>query len=1239
MTWCSLINHSQYSVLQSTIDVKELVDAANSHAMPAVALTDSGNLFAAVEFYKAATMAKLRPIVGAQLYLSFGSRTHKARVADRPNYSSLVLLAKNAEGYKNLCKLSTVGYLEGFYYVPRVDREFLFEHSKGLICISGALGSYHGYFAAHRPLKELESECEAFLQAFGDDFILQLQRLSTSPEELERDGMMEEPWLIQKYEDFQQLSHRGESCVRQVSTQLNIPLVATQEAFYLDREEWKAHEILLNVQSGEPCEIWQRDSSGNPIARTKNPKRDVLASHEYYFKSPHQIEKLFHDVPSAISMSHEIANRCEFQIDFKSKHYPSFIPPGFDGDKKSPELLVEAVSKYLKNTCHAALSTRYNEAKFQAIAHVYPKKDPKKIIHDRLAMELETIISKGLTDYLLIVADFIQWAKTQGIPVGPGRGSGAGSIVCYLLGITDIEPLRFNLFFERFINPERVSYPDIDVDICMDRRHEVIDYMLHKYGRDNVAQIITFGTMKAKMSLKDVGRVLSVPLSKVNQLCKVLPDDINLTLEDALKDAQVQQMVELDEETKTLFSMAKILEGSIRNTGIHAAGLIICADPLVEHIPLCSSKDAQMPVTQYSMKPVESVGMLKIDFLGLKTLTSIQKCVEDIKRGHGVDINWFELPLDDSATFDLLNKGRTLGVFQLESGGMQDLSRQLHLDRFEEIIAVVSLYRPGPMDMIPSFINRKHKREPIEYDHPWLEGILAETYGIMVYQEQVMQIASHLAGFTLAEGDVLRRAMGKKDAQEMASQRIKFINGAKDKQINETISTAIFDKMEKFAAYGFNKSHAAAYGYIAYVTAYLKANYPREWMASLMTCDRHDLSKIAKFIAESRSMDIPILPPDINESGDEFRATPKGIRFALSAIKGIGGAVVEHLDVKRKEGFFQNLQDFLKRIDAKKVGKKTIELLIDAGAFDFTGWTRDALQISLEEQFIHTTREQQEAQRGVMTLFSLFEEEVAAVIRAPHVEKPRHAMQLLLKEKELLGFFLTGNPMKLYQASLSRLSCVDLTHVHELKTDTVLRTAFIIEEVAIKVSQKTQKKFAILQISDGQERFELPIWSDLFEKYAHLLQENRLLAAVLSVETQEIMRLSCRWLGDLTQLDTQQMQACDDAYDKAKMMMTMPRRNSAKNDAKKVEKEPAMREIELTLEASKLRFSHILQLKKVIQQYPGKDTLKLIFNISGRARTKTLHMDAKHAFHWDAQVQAHLMGFLPILASDVKAAD
>lgn len=905
--WVPLHQHSQYSILDASCSVEALAKRAKEYGMPAVALTDHGNLYGAIDFYKACMALDIKPIIGCEVYVAPESRLEKKKSFSGAKVAyHLTLLAKNIEGYENLCKLTSQGFLEGFYYFPRIDKELLARHSKGLICLSGCLSGQVAQVALQGSESELIEEIEWHRSLFQEDYYLELQRHHMSEEQIERLG---ESWLEQHCREFMEKQVQVNKKLVSLSQKLGIKYVATNDTHYLDAEDWQAHEILLNIQSGEPVEIWESDRQQ---FRIPNPKRRVYATRELYFKTPEQMQELFADLPEALSNTLEIAAKCDLTIDLTTKHYPTYIPPTLHGKEFTKEEQAQASAAFLRSLCEEGINKRYHASALEKVAEKYPDKDPLQVVQERFEREIELITSKGMSDYLLIVWDFIHWAKTRGIPVGPGRGSGVGSIILYAIGVTDIEPLRFSLFFERFINPERISYPDIDVDICMDRRQEVIDYTVQKYGKENVAQIITFGTMKARMTIKDVGRVLSIPLSKVNAIAKLIPEDLNMTLTRALEiDVDLHQMYISDPDAKQIIDLGKRIEGSIRNTGIHAAGLIISQEPLMNHIPICQAKDSEMAATQYSMKPLEAVGMLKIDFLGLKTLTSIKIAVDAIQRSTGEVLDIVNLPLDDPAPFALLKEGKTLGVFQMESGGMQELARELASDRFEEIIAINALYRPGPMDMIPSFINRKHKREAIDYDHPWMEGILAETYGIMVYQEQVMQMATTLAGYSLGEGDILRKAMGKKDAVQMAKEREKFRLGAEKNGILPELSTAIFDKVEKFASYGFNKSHAAAYGYLTYVTAYLKAKYPKEWMAALLTCDRDDTTKVAKFIRECQAMNIPILPPDINEADKEFVATQEGIRFAMTGIKGVGEGVVDAILKERKtHGPFNVFYDF-----------------------------------------------------------------------------------------------------------------------------------------------------------------------------------------------------------------------------------------------------------------------------------------------------------------------------------------
>jgi DNA polymerase-3 subunit alpha len=1241
--------HSQYSILDATPAISALAEKAAALQMHGMALTDHGNLFGVVDFYKACKEAKIKAVIGCEFYVAPQSRLEKTKVPGMRAAYNLTLLAKNQKGYQNLCKLSSIGYLEGFYYYPRIDFELLQKYAEGLICIEGSLGTRLAHEILQGTPESVLQHIQAYKSLFSTDYYLDLQRHHMQDEEMRSDGLSQESWLIQQYQDYIDRQSKVNAALLHLSPTHDIALVATNDVHYIEREDWRAHEILMNVQSGEPCEIWEKDSQGNPKFRVPNPKRQTYASHEYYFKSAEQMTALFQDVPAAIENTYHIFEQCQVEIDFKSKHYPVYIPPKLENSQNySKKDQAKAVEEFLWQLCEEGIVKRYTPERLAKIQEIYPDRDPMEVVKERLAYEMNIIVPKGMSDYLLIVWDFINWAKRNGIPMGPGRGSGAGSIVLYLIGITDIEPLRFYLFFERFINPERISYPDIDVDICMDRRGEVIAYTLQKYGKDNVAQIITFGTMKAKMAIKDVGRVLSVPLSKVNEIAKLVPEDLNITLEKALeKDADLRQLYESDEEVTRVIDLAKKLEGSIRNTGIHAAGIIISGLPLTDLIPVCNAKDSDMPVTQFSMKPVEAVGMLKVDFLGLTTLTAIKICIDAIKAKTGECIDWINLPLDNKPTFDLLNQGKTLGIFQLESGGMQDLARQLHLDRFEEIIAVGALYRPGPMDMIPSFINRKHGREAIENDHPWMKDILAETYGIMVYQEQVMQIASKLANFTLGEGDVLRRAMGKKDMQQMATQREKFRLGALQNGIDEQTSMHIFDKMEKFAAYGFNKSHAAAYGYVSYVTAYLKANYPKEWMAALLTCVRDDITKVAKFIRECQSMNICMLPPDVNEAGTTFQATQQGIRFAMTGIKGVGSGVVDAIVYERnKEGPFTSLYQFFKRIDTKKVGKKAVESLVEAGCFDFTGWSRDALIQSINPIYDSVSKEQKENSLGIMSLFSrMGDSNESKFSTPPEIKHGTSRQEILRKEKALLGFFLTGHPMDEYRDILQRLSCVPLRRLDTLEHDAVFRSAFIVESVQVRIAAKSQRKFAILVISDGMERQELPIWSELYEEKSHLLQENQLLYAVLQIERkEEEVRLSCKWLDNLTQANEAMIEACDKAYDKAKHQVakfnqhkTAKAANASKNmkeNEKPVEKVQA-KNLLIKLNADQTRLSHIMKLKHLFTEHRGSIPVRIQFQVND-SQLAHLHIDSKWGINSCEIIKTKLSDMESVVAIEME---
>ena len=610
--WVPLHVHSQFSILDASASVYDIAEKAAAFGMPAAALTDHGNLFGAIDFYKACKDVKVKPIIGCEFYVAPGSRFDKKKEANARTNFHLGLIAKNKQGYHNLCKLSSIGYLEGFYYHPRIDKEVLKKYSEGLICLSGCLSSQLSYEILNGSKDSLLEQLNWFRELFGEDYYLELQRHAMTEEAIRSEGMLDESWLYQQHQDYISKQNQVNAALLDIANEFNIPIVATNDSHYIDKADWKAHEILLNIQSGEPCEIWEKDSQGNPKFRVPNPKRRTYSTHELYFKSPQQMGEIFHDLPEALSNTLQIADKCHLEIDFKAKHYPVYTPPGLENKACTKDEQAQAVEQFLWKLCEEGIGKRYTPERLAKVQEIYPDKDPLQVVRDRLSYEMNVIVPKGMSDYLLIVWDFIDWAKSHDIPMGPGRGSGAGSIVLYLIGVTDIEPLRFHLFFERFINPERISYPDIDVDICMEKRAAVINYTLQKYGKENIAQIITFGTMKAKMTIKDVGRVLSIPLSKVNAIAKLVPEDLNMTLEKALEvDQDLRAMYEQDEDAQRVIDIGKTLEGSIRNTGIHAAGIIISGEPLMNFIPLCNAKDeSDMPVTQYSMKPVELVGML-----------------------------------------------------------------------------------------------------------------------------------------------------------------------------------------------------------------------------------------------------------------------------------------------------------------------------------------------------------------------------------------------------------------------------------------------------------------------------------------------------------------------------------------------------------------------------------------------------------------------------------------------------
>ncbi|VFU17433.1 DNA polymerase III alpha subunit [anaerobic digester metagenome] len=946
--------HTQYSLLDGAIRIHDLVDKTKLFGQEAAAITDHGVLYGAMEFYDKADKAGIKPIIGCEVYVAPGDMRSRELIPGMPKNYHLVLIAQDEQGYRNLIKLVSMAHVDGFYYKPRVDRAALSELNQGLIALSACLQGEVPYWLFRGNDERVNDALEFYCRTFDGRFYIEIQANGLADQET--------------------LNHQ----LVELAGRRGLPVVATNDCHYLLQSDAKAHEALLCIQTQTTLHDKGRMS---------------FETDQLYLKSPQEMEEYFHWIPQALDATIEVAARCRLELPKGRYHFPVY--PTEKGTTLE-ELIDQKAWSGLKARMEGEIPDEYAK---------------------RLEEELGIIRSMGFAGYFLIVADYIQYAKANGIPVGPGRGSAAGSLVAYVLGITDIDPIRWNLLFERFLNPERKSMPDIDVDFCQSRRDEVIEYVKNKYGPEYVCQITTFGNMKAKAVVRDVGRVLGMSYGDVDRIAKLIPNDLNITLEEALKvEPRLKQLMESDPMVSRLITIARSLEGLSRHASVHAGGVVISdSRPLVEHIPVYMDKKGML-ISQYDMKRVEQVGLIKLDMLGLKTLTVIQKALEILK-SRGIHIDITNIPLDDAATYELISDGDTSSVFQLESSGMKQMLKRLRPEKFEDIIAAVALYRPGPMDLIPSYTDRKHGREKIEYPHPLLEPILKETYGIIVYQEQVMQIAQKLAGYSLGKADLLRRAMGKKIPAEMAQHREIFVEGAVKNGVTQQVAVEIFDLMEKFANYGFNKSHAAAYALVAYQTAYLKAHYFREFMAANLTLDLGNTDKMTRHLSECKAKGVPILCPDINESSWEFITTDEGIRFGLAGIKNVGMAAVEVILKERdRGGRFTDLGNFLERMALTKVNRRVVEALIQVGAFDSVYPNRRALLEALDALLDEAQRKARDRLAGQETLFSLeeFSEDNADdTIELPDIPDFSENEKLMM-EKESVGFYISGHPLKRY---------------------------------------------------------------------------------------------------------------------------------------------------------------------------------------------------------------------------------
>jgi DNA polymerase-3 subunit alpha len=1054
--------HTAYSLSAGAIKIAELVRLCRAAAMPAVAITDSGNLFGALEFATACAEAGIQPIIGVEIALAPGDKNSNGQRLANGNGAEpprIVLLVQSEGGYRNLMGLTSRAFLDGEAGAePTLTLTDLAAANEGLICLTGGAGGPIG----HLLTEGQDEEAEALLAALKELFPGRLYI------ELMRHGMAEEA--------------RSEKGLIDFAYAHDLPLVATNNAYFPDRDFYEAHDALMCIAEGR--------------AVADDDRRHLTPEH--FFRPAAEMRALFADLPEACDNTLVIARRCAFLPQAQKPILPAF---------PTPEGLDETTA--LREAARAGLATRLAAPAFGAT-------DPRAY-RERLEFELDMIVETGFAGYFLIVADFIQWAKRQGIPVGPGRGSGAGSVVAWSLTITDLDPLRFGLLFERFLNPERVSMPDFDIDFCQDRRDEVIRYVQQKYGRDRVAQIITFGKLQARAVLRDVGRVLGMPYGQVDRLSKLVPNNPAhpVSLEKAIaSEPQLQQARDSDETVARLIRIALKLEGLYRHASTHAAGVVIGDRPLAELVPLYRDPRSDMPATQFSMKWVELAGLVKFDFLGLKTLTVLARCL-DLLAARGVTLDLSTLPLDDRASFELLSRGDTVGVFQVEGQGVRDMLKKLRPDRFEDIIAVVSLYRPGPMENIPRYIAVKHGEEAPDYLHPALEEILKETHGIMIYQEQVMQIAQVLAGYTLGGADLLRRAMGKKIQAEMDAQRQQFVDGAAARGVERPRAELIFDQMAKFAGYGFNKSHAAAYALVAYQTAYLKANYPVEFMAASMTLDLGNTDKLAHFRQELGRLGIALLPPDINRSDVTFsvETDPKGgkpaIRYALSAVKGVGEQAMRELVAERaKGGPFKDLVDFALRLDAKSFNRRQFENLVKAGAFESLNPNRAQSFAAAELLLRQASRAAEERQDGQESLFA----GIAGLADAGFAARPAlpvvadwPAVERLQNEFEAIGFYLSSHPLDPYGKSLERagiLRWVDLPAALAAGGSTRFRLAGIVIGKKERTSARGSR-FAFVQLSDTTGVFEVTLFSEVLGQARALIDSGQPLIVTLDVRREE----------------------------------------------------------------------------------------------------------------------------------------
>lgn len=1065
MSFVHLHTHTEFSLLDGSNKIKEYVKRVKELGMNAAAITDHGVMYGAIDFYRAALAEGIKPIIGCEVYVAPNSRFDKELTGGDDRYYHLILLAENNTGYQNLIKIVSRGFTEGYYYKPRVDMEVLREFHEGIICLSACLAGEVQRYITKGFYDEAKKVALKYRDCFGEgNYFLELQ-----------DHGIKEQQTVN-------------AALLRMSKELNIPLVATNDIHYTYADDVDAHDILLCIQTGK---------------KLSDEDRMRYEGGQYYVKSEAEMRSLFRYAEEAIENTQKIADRCNIEIEFGSYKLPKFdVPDGY------------SAWEYLNKLCFEGLERRYP--------------DHGQDLVDRLNYELETIRDMGFVDYFLIVWDFIHFAKSNGIAVGPGRGSAAGSVVSYTLEITNIDPIKYDLLFERFLNPERVSMPDIDIDFCYERRQEVIDYVVKKYGKEKVVQIVTFGTLAAKGVIRDVGRVMDLPYSFVDSIAKMIPNELNITLEKALQiNPDLKALYDTDMQVQSLIDSSKKLEGLPRHTSMHAAGVVICQKAADEFVPLSRGSDGSI-TTQYIMTTLEELGLLKMDFLGLRTLTVIQDAVENVKANTGVSIDIDNIDYNDKAIFDYISTGKCDGIFQLESSGMKNFMKDLKPGSLEDVIAGISLYRPGPMDFIPQYIRGKNSEGAIEYDCPELEPILKPTYGCIVYQEQVMQIVRELGGYTLGRSDLVRRAMSKKKQSVMEKERQNFIYGNPEenvpgcvsKNISETVANKIYDEMMDFAKYAFNKSHAAAYAVVAYQTAYLKHYYPVEFMAALMTSVIDNATKVSEYIYSCKNMKIPILPPDINEGFAGFSVSGNSIRYGLASIKGIGWPVIEAIVNERNlNGKFTSLKDFISRLSGKEVNKRTIESFIKAGALDNLGGTRKQFMSIYVSIIDSISQEKKNNLEGQMTLFDLMPETEKKTFEIAMPDVGEYPKDILLQyEKEVLGIYVSGHPLETDEAILKKYATAlssDFKYDEETMSvkavdGTKVTIGGLIESKTVKYT-KNGKTMAFLNIEDMLGSVEVIVWPNDYEKNAKWLIEDSkvLIKGRVNAEEEKDAKLIC----------------------------------------------------------------------------------------------------------------------------------